>query len=81
MGQDLQEEEIQMINNQFWELYDRDPELRQALTGDPSHFSVQEKFSILNAYAQGQGVSGMMEQYQNEEEDEAYAEEQAKLIL
>ena len=45
-----------MINEQFQQLYDKDPELRQALGSDPEAFSIQEKYSILNAYAKGQGV-------------------------
>ena len=56
MEQEIDEDEINMINEQFEQLYNKDPELKQALGNDPSAYSVQEKYSILNAYAKGQGV-------------------------
>ena len=52
-------------------LYDGDPELRKVLEkSDVTTFTVEEKYSIIEAYMQGGGAQGLQIELEGEEEDE-----------
>ena len=52
-------------------LYDGDPELRKVLEkSDVTTFTVEEKYSIIEAYMQGGGAHGLQIELEGEDEDE-----------
>lgn len=55
-----EEEQAKAIEDQFNEIYNKDPELRKALEkSDVSNFTVGEKYQIIEAYMQGGGAAGL----------------------
>lgn len=59
------------VEDKFKQLYDEDPELRQVLgKADPSTFSVEEKYQIIEAYIHQGGAAGLQIEMEDEDEEE-----------
>jgi hypothetical protein len=57
-----------MINDQFNMIYDRDPQLKQALGNDVASLTLEEKYQILTAYLNGGGVQGLIDETEKQNE-------------
>lgn len=68
---DLKEEEMkQEILNQFDDLYNKDPELREALSKSKvSDLDVEQKYEIITAYMSEGGIKNLQFEVEDEEED------------
>ena len=63
-------EQQNAISQQFQLIYDKDEELRKALEkSDVANFTVEEKYSIIEAYMQG-GAAGLQIELEDDEEAE-----------
>ena len=69
------EEQAKMIIDQFNLIYENDPELRQLLGGDISGLSLEEKYQILTAYMNGDGVRGLMEDPEKSDDEKLIEDE------
>lgn len=67
----LDEEEAKMVEEQFKEIFDTDPKLREVLQGQtPETLTIREKHELLMAYKKGGGVEGILNGEGEEEDDE-----------
>lgn len=82
------EEQAKAINEQFQMLYEKDPQLRQALGSDIEKITLEEKFTIIESYINGGGIKDLMEddagkdggQMDLDEEEVKMIQEQFKAI-
>ena len=76
VSDDDEEEDSKIINEQFQNIYDKDPELRKALeNSDVKTFTTYEKFQILEAYTQGGGAGALQIELADDEDDLALLNE------
>ena len=70
-GEEVEEvlQESQVLD-EFDNMYNNDPELKQMLGEFPDRYSIDEKCSIVQAYKKGGGVQGLAEIIDDEESDE-----------
>ena len=72
-------ENNKIIDEQFKQIYDKDPELRKALEkSDVSTFTTFEKFQILEAYTQGGGAGALQIELADDDDDEAILNEMSE---
>lgn len=73
------DENNKIIDEQFKQIYEKDPELRKALEkSDVSTFTTFEKFQILEAYTQGGGASALQIELADDDDDEAILNEMSE---
>ncbi|CDW91019.1 UNKNOWN [Stylonychia lemnae] len=54
------ESQARLINEQFNQIYENDPQLRQVLGNEINGLSLEEKYQIMTAYLNGGGVQGLL---------------------
>ena len=68
------------VLEQFDDIYQNDPELRQLLGAFPDEYSLEDKCSIVQAYRKGGGVQGLHEIIDDDEEEEDEQDQQEMVI-
>lgn len=59
----------EQVQQEFDEIYNKDPALQELLGGFPERYSIEEKQSIVEAYKKGGGVAGLADIIDDEEEE------------
>jgi hypothetical protein len=71
---DDEEEPVEMtekeIMDEFDNIFNQDPQLQQLLGGQPDNYSLEEKYSIVQAYKKGGGVQGLADIIDDEDDEE-----------